>query len=166
MGRLASGLRDAWRKRFALYVLDYQRYARMRGFRTFNDLPYHRRGFLECWAEPGFHRFWQVWNPGITYFVYRLFIRLGGLKRWTIPAFLSFVLCGVIHTVLVAPFMGRWSFSVIGAFTCFGALTVLSRKLSRLLRQERWPRIINVAVNVGLVIGSFDMGFRIDALMR
>jgi hypothetical protein len=135
----------------------------MRGFRTFNDWPYHRRGFLECWAEPGFHKFWQVWNPGIAYFVYRLYLRCGGRKRWLLPTILSFGLCGLVHTVVVAPFLGRWSNSVIVTFLLFGVLTVLSRHLSSFLQQNRWPVLLNSAINIGLVLGSFDIGFGVDA---
>lgn len=145
--------------------MDYRHYAAMRGFRTFNDWPYHRRGFLECWAQPGFHRFWQVWNPGISYFVYRTFIRLGGRKHWIWPTVTSFFLCGLGHTLIVAPFLGRWSYTVIVAFVSFGILTVVSRLLARRLRQDRWPKVVNVAINVGLVIGSFDLGFRLDRLL-
>lgn len=141
------------------------RFARMRGFRTFNDWPYHRRGFIECWAEPGFHRFWQVWNPGIAYFVYRTYVRLGGRRRWALPTVLSFLICGFVHTIVVAPILGRWSYSVIVAFTCFGILTVSSRILAPFLRQERWPALVNILVNVGLVLGSFDIGFRVDDLL-
>jgi hypothetical protein len=154
---------QGWHARWAD---DYRRFARARGFRTFNDWPYHRRGFLECWAEPGFHRFWQVWNPGIAYFVYRLFVRLGGRKHWVLPTFLAFLGCGLAHTVVVAPLLGGWSYSVIVAFGCFGALTLISRWLAPTLRQDRWPAVVNVLVNAGLVIGSFDTGFRIDALLR
>jgi hypothetical protein len=109
---------------------DYRRFARMRGFPTFNDWPYHRRGFLECWAEPGFHRFWQVWNPGIAYFVHRLYLRLGGRKSWTLPTISSFGLCGLAHTLVVAPFQSHWSNSLIVAFLLFGVLAVLSRRLA------------------------------------
>jgi hypothetical protein len=140
-------------------------FAKFRGFSSFNDWPYHRRGFLECWAMPGFHRFWQIWNPGISYFVYRFFICLGGRKHWIVPTILSFILCGLAHTLIVFPFVQRWSFSVIGAFTCFGLLTVVSRKLSRFLKQNKWHPIINTIVNIGLVIGSFDVGFRIARLL-
>jgi hypothetical protein len=139
----------------------------MRGFRTeINDWPYVRRSFLECWAEPGFHRFWQVWNPGIAYFVWRLFLRLGGRKRWVAPTILSFLLCGLAHTLIVAPFLGRWSYSVIIAFGCFGVLTVLSRFAEPILRQHRWPVALNVLLNAVFVAGSFHVGFRIDALLR
>lgn len=144
---------------------DYRRYAVLRRFRTFNDWPYHCRGFLECWAEPGFHRFWQVWNPGISYFTYCAFLALGGRRHWVLPTLASFFLCGLLHTLLVAPFFGRWSYTVVVAFTCFGILTVLSKLLAGLLRQERWPKVFNIAVNIGLVLGSFDVGFRIDRLL-
>jgi hypothetical protein len=148
-----------------VFELRYRKFAKMRGFTTFNDWPYHRRGFLECWAQPGFHKFWQVWNPGIAFFVYRLFLCLGGTKKWSIPTFLSFVLCGFIHSVVVFPFLG-WSFSLIGAFSSFALLTIISRKLSPFLQQDKWPTLINILINVGLIIIGFDFGFRIDRLLR
>jgi len=159
-------LLDRVRLGYKRYVNDYRAFARMRGFRTeVNDWPYVRRSFLECWAEPGFHRFWQVWNPGIAYFVYRLFLLLGGRRHWAGPTILAFVLCGLGHTLIVAPFFGRWAFSVITAFSCFGVLTVVSRLASPLLRQDRWPAAVNVLVNVSLVAGSFDVGFRVDRVL-
>ena len=148
------------------YAADYKRYARMRGFHSgFNNWAYHRRGFLECWAEPGFHRFWQVWNPGISYFVYQIFIRLGGRKHWIAPTLLAFFLCGLIHTLIVVPFVGRWSFSVIVAFTCFGVLTVTNRLAEPVLQQRRWPMPVNVLLNMFLVAASFDVGFKVNRLL-
>ena len=158
-------IRDAYRKKLSDFETNYRKFAKIRGFKTFNDLAYHRRGFIECWAQPGFHRFWQVWNPGITYFVYCIYLKIGGTKKWTFPMLLSFIICGVLHTVIVFPFMRKWSFSVIGAFACFGILTLLSRKLSPILKQEKWPWFINSMINIGLVIGSFDIGFRIDRFL-
>lgn len=155
-----------WHDRYELYVSNYRAYARMRGFHTeLNDRPYVRRSFLECWAEPGFHRFWQVWNPGIAYFVYRIYLGLGGHRRWTTPTLGAFLVCGLAHTVVALPFTGRWSYTLVVAFACFGVLTVLSRRLTPYLKQDRWPRIFNVLVNVGLVLGSFDLGFRVDRLL-
>jgi hypothetical protein len=106
-------LQHTIQERRAQFEGDYRKFAKMRGFKTFNDYAYHRRGFIECWAQ----------------------------------------------------LMRHWSYSVIVAFSCFGVLTVLSRKLSHILKQERWPWIVNTFVNIGLVIGSFDIGFRIDRLL-
>jgi hypothetical protein len=165
-GAEATTYRSFLKTRYAAYVQDYRAYARRRGFTTqINDWPYVRRSFVECWGSPGFHRFWQIWNPGIAYFVYRLFIKLGGRKHWVGPTFLAFTLCGLAHTLVVVPFVGRWSFSVITAFGCFGALTIASRLSAPFLRQERWPTVANVLVNVALVCGSFDVGFRVDRLI-
>ncbi|MHC4517370.1 MAG: hypothetical protein ACYTAS_02170 [Planctomycetota bacterium] len=155
----------SWRRWYDAWAADYQAYARRRGFQTFNDWPYHRRGFIECWAQPGFHRFWQVWNPGIAYFVHRLYLALGGRRRWALPTILSFAICGFVHTLLMAPFYRRWSHTLVGAFTCFGVLTVASRYLAPLLRQDRWPTVANIALNVVLVIASFDLGFRLDRIL-
>jgi hypothetical protein len=156
-------VKEEIRRRYDRYVASYTRYARMRGFKTeINDWPYVRRSFLECWAEPGFHRFWQVWNPGISYFMYRLYLRLGGRRFWILPVLGAFFINGVIHTVVAAPFAQRWAWVLVVAFSCFGVLTVLSRILAPWIRQDKWPWPLNVAVNVGLVIGSMDLGFKVD----
>ena len=153
------------RRAYDAWVDEYRRFARMRGFRSFNDWPYHRRGFLECWLEPGFHRFWQVWNPGIAYFVHRLYLALGGRRRWAVPTVLAFALAGLAHTIVVAPLVQRWSYSLVVTFALFGLLTVVSRRLATTLRQERWPRALNAMLNLTLVAGSFDIGFRVDGYL-
>jgi hypothetical protein len=162
MRQLLNRSRDARRR----WEGRYARFARARGFESFNDARYHWRGFVQCWAEPGFHRFWRVWNPGIAYFVHGLYIRLGGRKRFALPTIAAFTISGLVHTLVVVPFLRRWSFAVIVAFAVFGVLTVLSRYASAALRQDRWPMILNIAVNVGLVIGAFDLGFRVDHVLR
>jgi hypothetical protein len=75
------------------------------------------------------------------------------------------MICGLAHTLIVVPFFQRWSYTVVTAFACFGILTVLSKRFAPLLRQGRWPLLVNVLVNVGLVIGSCDLGFRMDRLL-
>lgn len=72
---------------------------------------------------------------------------------------------GLIHNMLGVFLVGHWSVMFIVTFTCCGVLTVLSRLLAPVLRQGRWPTVLNTAVNVGLVVGSFDLGFRVDRLL-
>ena len=166
-GILLQGMRQRIRAGYRRWVKDYARYARMRGFKSkTNDWPYVRRSFLECWAAPGFHRFWQIWNPGIAYFVHRLYLRLGGRRHWTMPTLGAFLGCGLAHALVAAPFAGRWPHQPVVAFACFGVLTVLSRRLAPYLRQDRWSWVFNAVLNIGLVCGSFDLGFRVDRLLR
>lgn len=145
---------------------DYGAYAKMRGFTTtINDWPYVRRSFLTCWVEPGYHRFWQVWNPGISYFTWRLFKMLGGNHNWTFATLATFFLNGILHTIVVTPFTG-WGWSFICAFSICGGLTVLSRRIQPWLHQKSWPGALNLAVNLGLTILAFDLGFKLDSLFR
>ena len=77
----------------------------------------------------------------------------------------AFLICGIVHTLVVVPFFGRWSFSLIAAFACFGVLTIISRLAAPVLQQERWPIVVNTTLNITLVAGSFDIGFRVDKLL-
>jgi len=151
--------------RFKLYVHRYIAYARLRGYKSFNDWSYHRRGFVECWAEPGFHKFWQVWNPGIAYFVFRLYLRLGGNKNWKLATLLSFTINGIIHSIIFFIFSGQWSFVIPSLFLLFGILVITSKLLDNFLQQNKWPWIINSAINVGLVILSFDLCFKLNDIL-
>ena len=154
-------------KRYRRYVADYKAYVSMRGYGDhLNDGPFLVRSFLTCWAEPGFHRFWQVWNPGIGYSVFRIYLAFGGKRNRVVATLAAFELCGIAHVVGVYPFLRRWSLVLPVTFLCFGILTLVSRRLERVLRQDRWPVVANVIVNVGLVIASYDIGFRVDRILR
>jgi len=152
--------------RFRLYVHRYIAYARLRGYKSFNDVSYHRRGFIECWAEPGFHKFWQVWNPGIAYFIFRLYLKLGGNRNWIIATILSFAINGLIHSVIFYIFSGQWSFVIPTLFLIFGVLVITSKLFDRILHQNRWPWIINSTINVGLVVLSFDICFKLNDILN
>jgi hypothetical protein len=63
----------------------------------------------------------------------------------------------------VAPLFGRLASGPIVTFALFGLLTVASRRLSPVLAQDRWPRLLNLGLNAVLVAASFHVGFRVDA---
>ena len=138
-------------------------YVHMRGYSSLNDLEFFVRAFLECWAEPGFHRFWRVWNPGISFFVFNLYRRLRVSFERDSATILAFVANGFAHNAVACPLMGRWSWTLPVAFLSFGVFTVVSRRLEGLLSQDRWPWPLNAAGNVGLVCLSMDLGFRLNA---
>jgi hypothetical protein len=150
-------------ERYRRYVERYTAYVRLRGYGDhLNDGPFFVRSFLTCWAEPGFHRFWRVWNPGISYFCFRLYLALGG-KRHRVPATLIvFEVCGIAHVGVFYLLLRRWSLVLPVVFFCFGVLTLLSRGLERVLRQDRWPAVSNVLVNAGLIVVSYEVGFRVN----
>jgi hypothetical protein len=138
-------------------------YVQMRGYSSLHDRKFFVRAFLECWAEPGFHRFWRIWNPGISYFVFKLYCRLRVSFKRDSATILAFVANGFAHNAVACPLIGRWSWTLPAAFLSFGAFTVVSRRLDGLLGQDRWPWPLNAVVNVGLVCLSMDLGFRFNA---
>lgn len=158
-----AGPRTSGRDRFEE---SFRAYARARGFETVNDRAFAWRAFVLAWGEPGFHRFWRVWNPGISYFPWRLYVALGGRRRWVSATVLSFLANGLVHNAVALPFFRLWwSWTIPVAFLCFGLLTVASRAVDPWLKQERWPTLLNAALNVGLVCLSMSVGFRVDGLL-
>lgn len=145
------------------YVDDYKKYLRLRGFGThINDWIFVKRGFIECWWEPGFHHFWQVWNPGIGYFTYKFYIRLGGNKRQDLGTIAIFLINGLIHNLVAMLFLKKWDFPLPFTFLSFGLFTVGFRWLDRYTNLKKLPEICHLCINVGLVILSFKFGFYIN----
>ena len=138
------------RRGYRRYVRGYRQYLRRRGYGdNLHDQHFFVRGFLACWAEPGFHRFWQVWNPGIGYLTFRLYFALGGRKHREGATVATFAVNGLVHTIVACPFFHRWSWTLIVAFLLFGLLTILSRRLEPVLQQERWPAIVGMRLRRG-----------------
>jgi hypothetical protein len=133
----------------------YERYLILRGYDPLSGkLVILKRALVDSWTEPGFHRFWRVWNPGIGHLLYRLYILLGGKRIRLIATMLVFALCGFVHDVLVMLIFRRPYAAFTAAFAFSGILTVISRSLERVLHQERWPRLLNVFTNVACLAMS------------
>ena len=149
------------------YVCNYKQFLKLRGFGNHvNDWFFVKRGFLECWVQPGFHRFWQTWNPGITYFAYEVYMFFGGKKRKNTATIAAFLVNGLAHNLIVSLIVWRWDFPLPFTFTLFGILTIVSGQLDRHINMKKWPKIFHLAINVSLIILSFDFGFRINDLLR
>jgi hypothetical protein len=153
-------------QKYASWVSDYKRYLMLRGYQGHvNDWFFVKRGFIECWFEPGFHRFWQVWNPGIGYFTYKLYLSIGGNNRQGLGTITTFLINGLIHNIVVIPFLRRWDFPLPFTFLCFGLLTVGFNWLARHIDLKKLPWICHMFINVGAVLVSFEIGFRINRLL-
>jgi len=149
------------------YVCNYKQYLKMRGFGNHvNDWVFVKRGFLEPWLQPGFHRFWQIWNPGIGYFAYRVYLMFGGKQKQITATFAAFLVNGLVHNLILSLILWRWDFPLPFTFTLFGILSLLSKWLDRNVNMEHWPRVCHLAINVSLVILSFDFGFRMNNFLR
>ena len=149
------------------YVRNYKQYLKLRGFgEHVNDWPFVKRGFLECWLQPGFHCFWQTWNPGIGYFAYTIYLSCGGKKRRNRATITAFLVNGLVHNLVASLILWRWDFPLPFTFTLFGFMTIASRWLDGHINMNKWPKLIHLAMNVSLVILSFDFGFRMNDLMQ
>lgn len=127
----------------------YDRYLILRGYDpSSSKLIILKRALVDSWGEPGFHRFWRVWNPGIGHLLYRLYLVLGGNRIRLVATMLVFALCGLVHDVLVMLMFRRPFAAFTAAFVFSGILAVINRSLEPILRQDRWPRLLNVFSNV------------------
>ena len=162
-----SALKDRLTCAYHGYVSDYKQYLKLRGFGDhIHDRFFVKRGFLACWLQPGFHHFWKVWNPGIGYFTYKLYLSFGGKDRQTRATIAAFLVNGLAHNLVISLFLWRWDFPLPFTFTLFGFLTVVSRWLEGATKMNRWPRVCHLVLNIVLVLLAFDFGFFMNDLLQ
>jgi hypothetical protein len=121
-----------------------------------------KQAVLGCWAQPGFHRFWQAWNPWVGYLLFWLYLRLGGKRRRVLATMGVFLVCGLFLDLFIIALCSTFCVTFTVAFFCFGLLTLLSRALEPYLQQHRWPAMVNRVVNVGLVVGSLHLALALQ----
>lgn len=144
----------------------YDQYLILRGYDpSSSKLVVLKRALVDSWGEPGFHRFWRVWNPGIGHLLYRLYLSLGGNRIRLAATMLVFGLCGVMHDALVMLIFRRPFAAFTAAFVLFGILAVLNRSLEPVLHQERWPRLLNVCTNVFCLAASIYLAVQLQMLL-
>jgi hypothetical protein len=135
----------------------YAQYCTRRGYKPpFRGWPVVRRSLLESWAQPGFHRFWRVWNPPIGYLLFLLYRTLGGNRNRLVATLAVFTVIGALHDLALVALVRRFSLVLTCAYFGFACLSLLSLKLAPIVRQDRWPAAVNVVVNVGLIFGTFQ----------
>jgi hypothetical protein len=104
------------------------------------------------WGEPGFHRFWRLWNPLYGYALFRLYLVLGGNRRPLLASLVVFLACGFfLHDLLFLVSTRKLTFTTTIAFGLFWLLASVNRALAGRLGQERWSRAANALVNVSCV---------------
>jgi len=143
----------------------YNRYLALRGYDPFsNRLVILKRALLDSWGEPGFHRFWRVWNPGVGHLLYRLLL-IGGNRARSVATLLVFTLCGVLHDILVMLIFRRPFVAFTAAFLLSGVLAAGNRSLEPMLHQARWPRLLNVLTNASCLAASIFAAVQLQMLV-
>ena len=121
-----------------------------------------KRALIDSWFEAGFHRFWQVWNPGIGYLLYSLYRRLGGNQHRLVASMIVFTLSGFLHDLAVMLIFRRQFVAFTAAFILFGALALLNRTTEPCLRQDRLPRWVNAIWNLGNLAASIVVAVQLQ----
>lgn len=133
----------------------YNQYLILRGYDpSSNKLVILKRALIDSWGEPGFHRFWRVWNPGIGHLLYRLYLLLSGNRARSLTTMLVFILCGILHDAVVMLMFQRAFIAFTATFFFCGVLTIGSRSFEPILHQERWPRLLNALINMSCLAVS------------
>jgi hypothetical protein len=144
----------------------YNRYLVLRGYDpSSNKLKILKRALVDCWGEPGFHAFWRVWNPGVGHLLFRLYLSLGGNRARLTATLLVYILCGMLHDVLVLLIFRRPFVAFTAAFLFSGVLAIGNRALERFLQQDRWPRWLNALTSVACLAVAIHAGVQVQMLM-
>ncbi|MEC7987793.1 MAG: hypothetical protein VX278_21675 [Myxococcota bacterium] len=115
------------------------------------------RWWFLSFTQPGFHRFWRVWNPLLNYALFLFYIILGGNKRPFLAGFVVFTSCGfLLHDLLTLKEVIELDMTI--SFMIWAILCDLSRRYKLHKIQAKWPWIANVLVNVFLLVFGKQAG--------
>jgi hypothetical protein len=141
----------------------YDRYLILRGYdASSTKLAILKRALVDSWIEPGFHKFWRVWNPGIGHLLFRLYLLLGGNRLRLVATMVVFAICGIAHDLTVMLIFRRPFVAFTMAFFLFGLLSVVNRSLESLLHQDRWPSLFNAVLNASCLAASIVAAVRVQ----
>jgi hypothetical protein len=136
----------------------YTQFCLRRGYKPpFKGWAVIRQSVFESWAQPGFHRFWRVWNPPIGYLLFRIYIAFGGNRNRFVSTSIVFAISGALHDLVVFALVPMWGPIITSSYLVFAWLSLLSFKFERTLHQKKWPTILNVILNVGLIVAVFEI---------
>jgi hypothetical protein len=142
--------------------ITYAQYCLRRGYKPpFKGWPVIRRSLFQSWAQPGFHRFWRVWNPPVGYLLYKLYVLFGGNRNRIISTSIVYAISGALHDLVVITLVPIWGPIITSSYLVSGWLSLLSLKMERILHQKKWPPILNVILNFILIVGVFETMRRI-----
>ena len=115
------------------------------------------RWWFISFAQPGFHRFWRVWNPLLGYLLFLFYVALGGNKRPFVASFVVFTSCGfVLHDLMTLKETLELDMTI--SFMIWAILCELSRSFKLHEMQEKWPWVANVLVNALLLFCGKEAG--------
>ena len=147
--------------------IQFSSYLENRGYRLeAGSALFLKRLFLDSWAQPGFHKFWQVWNPVYGFFLFRLYCALGGAQRRVVSTLAVFLFCGAfLHDLPLTLITGHPSVVCTTAFSFWAVVALFARCSSSLLHLAAWPRSIHVGLNIVLIIGGLLLGARVQGIL-
>ena len=144
-------------------IQSYDQYLVIRNYDpTAGKLIILKRALITSWGEPGFHRFWQVWNPGVGYYLYRLYCWLGGNRHRLVSTMVVFIFCGFLHDLMVMLIFRRTFMAFTLAFLFFGVLALINRAVGPFLHQDQWPRGLNMVSNAGCLALSIYIAVQLQ----
>lgn len=123
------------------------------------------KSFIESWTKGGFHNFWRYWNVGINFFTRKLYLFFGGNRNRLLSSFLTFTSVGLIHCIIVYPFLG-FSYTIPVTFLCFYLFNEVFYFTGKKFNYNRLGMLVNSLINIGLVLLSFNLGFYVNSVLN
>lgn len=131
----------------------FSEYLRLRGF----DPAAGWRAFVSrmlfaSWAQPGFRRFWQVWNPFCGFFLFRFYLALGGRRARPAATLAVFACSGfVVHDLIAIALFRRFVLGFTTAFFLYAVFALVSARLEEEGRSRTRPPAVRALSNAALV---------------
>lgn len=148
------------RRNVSTKPISFQQYLHRRGYDSdAGSAAFLRRMFVTAWAQPGFHRFWRIWNPLYGYFLFRLYAKLGGRRNHTVSSIAVFLASGfVLHDLPISLLTGRPFLAVTIAFCFYGCVARFTQRREKGRGVNTLSSGTNTMINLLLVLAGLALG--------
>jgi hypothetical protein len=141
----------------------FAQYLLRRGYKVPPQTPdIIRRWWLSSFAQPGFAKFWRVWNPYIGFWLLKLYRKLGGDRHRGFACLATFGFAGFCHDLLnfiLEPQDGLELFLTI-AFLIWGIIVLATSPRSVRRTIQKLPVPVHVCLNLAcLCLGLLGAHF-------
>ena len=116
--------------------------------------------------QPGFLKFWRMWNPFFGYILFLFYVQIGGNNKRNIAVVIVFLSSGfILHDLLFFFFTGIFSFVFTISFLFYSILFTINSFHNYERYFYNGSKLNNAFLNISFIISGLLVGYSINYLL-
>lgn len=145
--------------------LSFSQYLTRRGFCNLSITNLFHQMIIVSLIQPGFLKFWRMWNPFCGYILFLFYVHIGGNRKRNIALVIVFLSSGfILHDLLIFLITGIFSFVFTIGFSFYSAMITINSFYSYEKYIYRNSKLENAILNICFIISGLFIGYTTNYL--